>query len=153
MELSKMFQNNTFPINFTFPNYTCFNFRSHFVEWRSINAVLFLTKFHFWNWTNTFWIRPGPQNNVMRESKNWHTKWQRKMHDNDRSPYWLSPLLKVRSRVGSMCEKIRYGTTYYVWIVPLWTIMVIAAVKMFLFLKFSSPRILELDLKWYSNSR
>ena len=41
---------------------------------------------------------PGPQNNVMRESKNWHTKWQRKMHDNDRSPYWLSPLLKVRSR-------------------------------------------------------
>ena len=30
---------------------------------------------------------PGPQNNVMRESKNWHTKWQRKMHDNDRSPY------------------------------------------------------------------
>ena len=98
MELSKMFQNNTFPINFTFPNYTCFNFRSHFVEWRSINAVLFLTKFHFWNWTK-FWIRPGPQNNVMRESKNWHTKWQRKMHDNDRSPYWLSPLLKVRSRV------------------------------------------------------
>ena len=54
-----MFQNNTFPINFTFPNYTCFNFRSHFVEWRSINAVLFLTKFHFWNWTK-FWIRrPG----------------------------------------------------------------------------------------------
>ena len=41
MELSKMFQNNTFPINFTFPNYTCFNFRSHFVEWRSIYQFYF----------------------------------------------------------------------------------------------------------------
>ena len=152
MELSKMFQNNTFPINFTFPNYTCFNFRSHFVEWRSINAVLFISKFHFWNWTK-FWVR-ARQNNVMRESKNWHTKWQRKMHDNDRSPYWLSLYWRYARVCVSLCVR-KYVTvrSYYVWIVPLWTIMVIAAVKMFLFLKFSSPRILELDLKWYSNSR
>lgn len=152
MELSKMFQNNTFPINFTFPNYTCFNFRSHFVEWRSI--------YHFYFYQSSIFeieqnFGSGPGKIMWCENLKIGIQ-----NGKEKCTIMTGPLIDYPFTEGtlacvlSLCVR-KYVTvrSYYVWIVPLWTIMVIAAVKMFLFLKFSSPRILELDLKWYSNSR
>ena len=65
--------------------------------------------------------------------------------DNDRSPYWWDPLLRVFVFVYVWENTLQYDQNY-VWFVPLWTIMVIAAVEMFL--EFPPSKILVAANSW-----